>query len=124
MRLALSIPILIIAASGCGTMTCLEVSRSDPSAEPIFGGVRTDINCIVGAKTKADDGAYGLFESRITGSEARLYGVIDLPLSLAADILMLPYAVVWMIQHRPLPQKQASDAGVAKPTEPLSAGGS
>jgi uncharacterized protein YceK len=118
MKRLLPILMLIIATSGCGTITCLSVAQEDPKTQPIFGGVRTDINCIIGAKS---DDRKDPYMANLVEVVAKPCSVIDLPLSLAADMLTLPYAIVWMIRHRPLPQNEANETGATGQNELLPA---
>ena len=117
-------PILIIALSGCGTTACLDLAQEDPKVEPIFGGIRTDINCIIGVKrVKTEDASKRHIQYLFSniGDEwiAKPFVVIDLPFSFAADIVTLPYTIVWTIQHRPLPEKKRIDSDATGTTEPL-----
>jgi uncharacterized protein YceK len=92
------------------------VAQNDPRVQPIYGGVRTDINCIIGIKS--DSGSPALSQGLAEGI-AKPFSVIDLPLSFAADTLTLPLAILWTLQHRPLPTKEGSEAGMTRPNDPL-----
>ncbi len=108
-------PILIIAACGCGTTTCWEVAEKDPKVQPIFGGVRTDINCIIGVKSESSPHYLG---QGLAEGIAKPCCVIDLPLSFAADTLTLPLAILWTLRHRPLPPREGSEAGITWTNNP------
>ena len=101
------VPILILSASGCGTVTCLSLAQVNPGVEPIYGGVRTDVNCILGVREEPKS------EHGLTLVEwiAKPCSVVDLPLSLAADTLTLPYAIWWTIHQGPPAKTDEIDAG-------------
>ncbi len=116
-------PILVLAGSGCGTMTTLRLAQENAKVEPIYGGVRTDINCIFGVKPEGGKKSTGWDD--LTDMVAKPCSIVDLPLSLAADTLLLPYAIVLTLNQRPKPAKDGNDAGAsqqpsaAQPAQPL-----
>jgi uncharacterized protein YceK len=100
---------LVLSPSGCGTFTCLDVAQDDPKCQPIYGGVRTDINCITSGSEPWERMAWG----KVGECTLRTSSVIDLPLSLAADTLALSYAIWWtMKQKDSMPaEKHENDTG-------------
>ncbi len=101
-------PSSMLLLSGCGTAACLSVARDDPKVEVIYGGVRTDINCIAAGNQSWSDAC------RQSPNELDYFpkylvkacSVIDLPLSLVADTVMLPHTI-WLTTHKEeVPAKQ------------------
>ncbi len=101
---------VLLAGSGCGTFTTLKLAQENGKVEPIYGGVRTDINCIVGVKPKPCPGEWALVDWI-----AKPCSIVDLPLSLVADTLTLPYAIFWTINHRDSRMKEENKADAAEP---------
>jgi uncharacterized protein YceK len=100
------VSIFVITVSGCGTFTCLDVAQNDSKCQPIFGGVRTDINCITSGSEAWERMSWG----KVGECTLRTCSVIDLPLSLAADTLALPYAIWWTMKKKDsIPEKHESD---------------
>jgi uncharacterized protein YceK len=103
--------ILICSTCGCGTFTCLNLDSENPRVETIYGGVRTDVNCIVGnrvtPKGKLVDWDFGPAGQCVL----KTCSVIDLPLSLAADTLLLPYTI-WLTVKKNRVSEQEAHEGV------------
>src|SRR5262245_17247608 len=105
--LCLTSAALVAGATGCGTMVNMTEPMFDSSAhaeKQIYGGVVNDVDVIGGAVYWKSDYA----------PTARPFGVIvgliDLPLSLVADTITLP----WTIAHQIEKSQTASES---KPNE-------
>lgn len=109
--------ILICSTCGCGTFTCLNMANENPRTETIYGGVRTDANCILNYDAHA--GNAGMWHRDPFGKYTlKLCSIIDLPFSFVADTLMLPYAIWKTSKNKSLPSPEAKDEGkIEKPTE-------
>lgn len=74
--------------SGCSAITSRTLNRlSSPPPPLYFGGVRTDYKLIAEAK---DSGSPRFWP---------VYGVVDMPFSFGADVLLLPYDVYTDRRH-------------------------
>jgi uncharacterized protein YceK len=90
---------LVVIATGCGTMVNMtDPMFSAPSNEPsraekqIYGGVVNDVDVIGGAVYWKSDYA------PTARPFAVVVGLIDLPLSLVADTITLPWTVAHQIE--------------------------
>lgn len=84
-------------AAGCSAITSRALNRLSTPPPPLyFGGVRTDCELMA--------------NSRETDSPLvwPVYGVVDLPFSLGADLLLLPYDAYTDYHHRDAPQTAGS----------------
>jgi uncharacterized protein YceK len=91
---------IVVSQAGCGTVVNLAwgVDSEDPAARPsvdtqVYGGVRNDLHG-VGEAVRGED---GFWISLITFP---FYAFIDLPVSLVADTLTLPYTIPYALSRR------------------------
>jgi uncharacterized protein YceK len=100
---------LVCSACGCGTFMNTVGFTKQPEYQ-IYGGVRMDVEEVVGGLngTKNDDDA----------REMALFCLIDMPFSIFADTLTLP----WVIYRQVSPPKK--EASATKEPEKLSSQGS
>ena len=98
--------VVLVSVTGCGTITCLDVAQNDPKCQPIYGGVRTDINCILTGSEEWEKLKVG--ESKYL---VKPFCVIDLPFSLVADTLLLPRAISLTIENKKLREKEQQEGG-------------
>jgi uncharacterized protein YceK len=83
---------LAVALVGCGTVANTVWLAPYEGGQKIFGGVRVDVAAAKGCfeeASRAEDSADRLK----SGSKAVAFGALDLPLSLVADTLTLPYTI-------------------------------
>ena len=75
---------LPLFASGCSAVIARSIARSTSPPPPLYlGGVRTDWKVIT--------------ESEVW--EPQAYGVVDMPFSLVADVILLPYDIYTDCRH-------------------------
>ena len=106
MRTLLAAPLLLIAGASTGCATVYDLATDTGSN--VYGGVRLDSNIIASAAT-GGGGHCGLQNcDKYAVWSLGLPAVVDLPLSLVGDTLVLPYTLATSPKTLPAPPDQAA----------------
>jgi uncharacterized protein YceK len=103
--------ISLVSILGCGTTTCFDVAEQNPKTQLIYGGVRTDLNCILDYDSHVAGDRTMWIHDPLGKYTLKTCSVIDLPLSLAADTVLLPYAIWKTSKSKSLLPPDANEIG-------------